>query len=105
VTALKSFSKYILYAGAVACCLAGLGPIYLVINTHWGPDYPPDPFTFVLIGIYVCLAITPAFMFLKGLKTKTWHWVSIAIVEAIVLAPVLGLLVALIKLAEGEIPI
>lgn len=94
ITMLKTIFKFILYSGAVACCLAALGAIFLVINTPWGPDYPPDPFTLVLIAIYAALAITPVFMFLKGIKTKTWHWVSIAIVEVIVLAPALDIVFA-----------
>ena len=93
---LKSILKCILYAGAVFCALAGFGAGYLAINTRWGPDYPPDPFIVVLIAIYVALAITPAVMFLTGLRRKTWHWVFIGVGEVIVITLAFSVLLPLI---------
>ena len=87
---LKTILKFILYAGAVTCCLAGLEAIYAAITRFREPNDPPHGYA--LVAIYVCLAFTPGFIFLKGSKTKTWQWLFTAIVEAIVLAPALYVL-------------
>ena len=93
---LKKIFRFILHGGAVACALAGLGVIYAGIANFREPYHDPDwPYQLALATIYVCLAFTPAFMFLKGLKTKTWHWVLTTIAEVIVLPLALYILLAL----------
>jgi hypothetical protein len=97
---LKKILKFILYAGAVGCCLAGLWIIYVtIVNFH---EMPNSGWAEVLAmqAIFICLSFTPAVMFILGLKTKTLQWVVIAIVEAIVMA--LAAIAFLAKLAGGE---
>jgi hypothetical protein len=89
VQTLKNILKFFLYTGAVACCLAGLGAIYIVFTNVSQLNYPPDSYTLALVAIYLTLAFMPAFMFLKASKTKTLQWVFTAMVEVIVLAPAL----------------
>jgi hypothetical protein len=82
---LKKVLKFILYAGAGVSCLAGLWVVYVAIANFKEMQYPEWMFVLALELIFVCMAFTPAFMFLKKLKTKTWHWVVISVVEAIVI--------------------
>ncbi|HXC37006.1 MAG TPA: hypothetical protein VNV43_14100 [Candidatus Acidoferrales bacterium] len=86
---LKKVLKFILYAGAVACCLAGLWVIYVAIANFREMQFPAWLVVLAMEAIFVCLSFTPAFMLLKGWKTKTWHWVVIGIAETIVVALVL----------------
>ncbi|HXC37007.1 MAG TPA: hypothetical protein VNV43_14105 [Candidatus Acidoferrales bacterium] len=97
---LKNILKFILYAGAVVSCLAGLGVICAAVASFREPYYPDDwPYELAFAAIYVCLAFTPAFMLLMGLTTKTWHWVFIGIAEAIVVGLALFALIAFIGMA------
>lgn len=98
---LKTILKFLLYAGAVASCLAGLGAIYVAIdNFRQFPDWDPDwPYEVALTALYASLAFTPAFMFLTGLKTKTWQWVLIGIAEVIVVGLAAFVLFAIIGMA------
>jgi hypothetical protein len=64
--------------------------IYVAIVNFREMEYPAWIFVLAVEAIYICLAFTPAFMLLIGLKTKTWHWVFITIVEAIVFAVALN---------------
>lgn len=89
---LKKILKFILYAGAVACCLAGLWVIYVAIANFREMQFPAWLVVLALEVVFVCLALTPAFMLIKGLKTKTWHWVVIGTGEVIVFALVLAAL-------------
>ncbi|HEV2329697.1 MAG TPA: hypothetical protein VGY56_13025 [Verrucomicrobiae bacterium] len=86
---LKKILKFILYLGAFACCLAGLWVIYVAIANFREMQFPAWLVVLAMEVIYACLSLTPAFMLLKGWKTKTWHWVIIVLVEAIVAALVL----------------
>lgn len=97
---LKKVLKFILYAGAVACCLAGLWVIYVAIANFREMQFPAWLVVLAMEAIFVCLSFTPAFMLLKGWKTKTWHWVLIGILEAIVVALVL---IALYVFANMEL--
>ena len=97
---LNKVLKFILYGGAVACCLAGLWVIYVAIANFREMQFPAWLVVLAMEAIFVCLSFTPAFMLLKGWKTKTWHWVLIGIVEAIVVALVL---IALYILANMEL--
>lgn len=81
---MKTFFKFILYAGAVACGLVGLWVIYVAIANFREMQYPQWLYVLIWEAIYVCLAFTPAFMLLKGFKTKTWQWMLIGVVEVIV---------------------
>lgn len=82
---LKIFLKFILQAGAVLCCLAGLWVVYVAVVNFREMQYPEWIFVLGLEGISACLAFTPAVMLFKGLKTKTWHWIFIGLTEAIVI--------------------
>jgi len=99
INALKTILKFILYAGAVACCLPGLWVIYVAIANFREMQFPAWIVVLILEAIFVCLAFTPAFMLLKGLKTKTWHWVIIGIAEVIVVAATLFALFVFTTLA------
>jgi hypothetical protein len=57
-------------------------PRYAATDHDWLDDL-------ALGAIFICLALTPAFMFLMGLKKKTWHWAFIVIAEVTVIAFVL----------------
>jgi hypothetical protein len=83
---LKTILKFILHAGAIVCCLAGLWIIYVAIANFREMVFPAWLVVLIMEAVFVCLAFTPAFMLLRGLKIKTWHWVLIGIVEAIVVA-------------------
>jgi hypothetical protein len=85
MNALKSILKFILYAGAVLCCLAGLWVIYVTVVNFREMQYPEWIFVLALEAVFACLAFAPAGMLLKGLRTKTWHWVIIGIMEALVM--------------------
>jgi hypothetical protein len=85
MNALKSILKFILYAGAVLCCLAGLWVIYVAVVNFREMQYPEWLFVLGLEAIFACLAFAPAVMLVKGLKTKMWHWIFIGIVEALVM--------------------
>ena len=89
INALKPILKFILYTGAVVCCLAGLWVIYVAIANFRETKYPVWLNVLVIEALFVCLAFTPAFMLLTDYKTKTWHRIFIGIVEAIVIALVL----------------
>lgn len=89
---LKKILKFILHFGTVVCCLAGLWVIYVAIANFREMQFPAWLVVLLLEVIFVCLAFTPAFMFLRGLNTKTWHWVLIGIAEVIVVALILGAL-------------
>jgi cell division protein FtsW (lipid II flippase) len=97
---LNKIFKCILYIGAVACCLAGLWVIYVAIANFREMQFPAWIVVLAMEAVFVCLSFTPAFMFFKGWKTKTWHSVVIGIVEAIVVALVL---IALYVLANLEL--
>lgn len=86
MNALKTVLRFILYVGAIVCCLPGLWVIYVATANFREMQFPAWVVVLLLEVIFVCVAATPVFMLLKGLKTKTWHWVLIGIVEAIVLA-------------------
>jgi hypothetical protein len=64
-------------------------------------QYPEWIYVLTLEAIFVCLSFTPAFMLLKGLQTKRWHWVLIGIAEAIVIALALYAFFVLIALKFG----
>lgn len=97
-SAFKSILRFILYAGAVGCGLAGFGTTYLMV-TILNETSAEDPYGLALGAIYICLSFTPGVMLLTGLKTKTWHWVSIATAEVIVLGLALCLLLIIIRFA------
>jgi hypothetical protein len=102
MNAFKSFLKFILYAGAVVCCLAGLWVIYVaIVNFH---EMPNAQWIVVLFieAIFVCLSFTPAFMLFKGFKTKTWHWVVVGIIEATVIVIAFALLAFIGIMRGGE---
>ena len=101
---LKSILRFILYTGAIVCCLAGWCAAYILVTGFIASDLDRS-YGLVLLLTYICMAFTPAVMFLTGLRTKTWQWVSIATVEAIVLAPAFCGLFVLIELAEGKIAV
>jgi hypothetical protein len=94
---LKNILKFILYAGAVVSCLAGLWVIYVAIANFREMQFPAWIIVLALEAIFVCLAFTPAFMLFKGFKTKTWHWAFIGIIEVIVVALVLFALLAVVS--------
>jgi len=102
MSALKIILKFVLYAGAVACCLAGLWVIYVAVANFREMQFPEWLIVLILETIYVCLSFTPAFMVLKGLKTKRWHWVLISTAEAIVLALVLCAIFVMITLETSS---
>lgn len=89
MNAFKSFLKFILYAGAVVCCLAGLWVVYVAIVNFRELPSPQWIVVLLIETIFVCLSFAPAFMLFKGMKTKKPNWVFIGIVEAIALAVVL----------------
>ena len=101
MNAFKSFLKFILYAGAVVCCLTGLWVIYVAIVNF--RDLPSPQWIIVLFieAFFVCLSFTPAFMLFKGFKAKTWHWVVVGTVEAVVMAIALFALLAFIAITRG----
>jgi hypothetical protein len=84
--AVKTILKSILYLGAVLCCLAGLWVIYVTITNFREMEFPAWLVVLVLDAVWICLTFAPAFMLLRGLNTKTWHWVLIGIAEAVVIA-------------------
>ncbi|HTV43188.1 MAG TPA: hypothetical protein VMF08_21665 [Candidatus Sulfotelmatobacter sp.] len=86
---MKTIFKYILYAGAILCCLAGLWVIYVAITNFRELEFPAWLVVLIMEAVFVCLAFTPAFMLLRGLKTKTSHWVIIGVTEAVVIALIL----------------
>lgn len=90
--------QWILYAGAVACCLAGFWVIYVAVANFREMQYPQWVYVLVLEAIFVCVAFTPGLMLLMGLKTRTWHRVLISVLEAVVLVLVLLAVLALIAL-------
>ena len=99
---MNAFLKFILYAGAVVCCLAGLWVIYVAITNFKALPYPSWCIVLVIEAVFVCVAFTPAYMLFKGYKTKTWHWVVIGIIEAIVIAiTVWALLMFIVILVRG----
>lgn len=97
----KSFLKFILYAGAVVSCLAGLWIIYVAIVNFRELPYPQWIVVLVIEALFVGWSFTPAFILFKGYKTKTWHWVFIGIVEAIVIAIALFSVLAFIAAMRG----
>jgi hypothetical protein len=101
MTTAKNILKFVLYAGAVACCLAGLWVIYVAIVNFRELPYPSWCVVLMLEVLFALWAFTPAFMLIKGLKTKTWQWVFIGIVEVIVLGIALFALLARIAMLEG----
>lgn len=92
MNAFKSIIKFILYAGAVVCCLAGLWVIYVAIVNFRELPYPQWIVVLLIETIFVCFAFIPAFMLIKGHKTKTWNWRFIGVMEAIVI----GIIVCII---------
>jgi hypothetical protein len=74
--------------------------IYVAIANFREMQFPAWLVVLAMEAIFVCLSFTPAFMLFKGWKTKTWHWVVIGILEAIVVALVL---IALYILANMEL--
>lgn len=101
MNAFKSFVKFILYAGAAVSCLAGLWIVYVAIVNFRELPYPQWVVVLVIEAIFVGCSFVPAFMLLKGYKTKTWHWVLIGIVEAIVIAITLFSVLAYIVVMRG----
>jgi hypothetical protein len=73
--------------------------IYVAIANFKEMQYPEWIFVLALESSFVCLAFAPAFMLLKGFKTRPWHWVVIGAVEAIIIAVALYALFVLIALA------
>lgn len=102
---LKKIFRFILYAGAVVCALAGWCATYILVTESKENHSGGWLYELLVLLIYVCLSFTPGVMFLTGLRTKMWHWVFTTVVEAIVLAPALCELIALIALLEGKIAI
>lgn len=100
---LKKILKFLLYAGAVACCLAGLWVIYVAIANFRELEFPAWVVVLLLEAFFVCLSFTPAFMLFKGFKTKTWHWVVIGTVEVIVIGVMVCAVFAFLTLLEGEL--
>ena len=84
--AVKTILKSILYLGAIICCLAGLWVIYVTITNFREMEFPAWVVVLVIDAVWVCLTFAPAFMLLRGLNTKTWHWALIGIMEVIVVA-------------------
>jgi cell division protein FtsW (lipid II flippase) len=93
---LKTIFKFILYVGAATCVLVGLWVIYVAIANFREMQYPQWLYVLIWETIYVCLAFAPAFMFFRKLKTKTWHWILIGVVEVIVVGSALYALFAFI---------
>ena len=85
MNALKSIVKFVLYMGAVACCLAGLWVIYVAFVNFRELPYPQWVVVLFIEALFVCFAFTPAFMLIQGMKTKMPNWVFIGIVEAFVI--------------------
>lgn len=102
MNALKVILKFILYAGAVLCCLAGLWMIYVAVVNFREMQYPQWLFVLTLEAVFAGVAFTPAAMLLKGLKTKTWHWVVIGIVEALVMGFVACALFSLVAVTMAN---
>lgn len=104
MNALKKIGEFIVSAGAVACALAGLWVICVAVINFREMPYPQWIAVLVIEAIFVCFAFTPAFMLLRGFKTKTWHWVVIGMAEVVVVAVALYAVLALIAISTTRPP-
>lgn len=71
--------------GGFCVCWLVIGVATLAFDDPWSIESLLSV-PMALTAGYICLAFAPVFLLIKGLETKTSHWVSIAILELMVFA-------------------